>query len=131
MEITGQYRYEFIKVNPGKRRFGRRGYWYRCAACGKWCARPGSDRVYIPDDIKMEVDHIRPWSKGGSDELWNLQPLCKPCNRSKSNQQNADDKFKTVVNTILHPIDSTIGVGVRKAARQNKVLKKLGITKRK
>ncbi|MGX1586091.1 HNH endonuclease [Microbacterium sp. NPDC055502] len=27
----------------------------------------------------MEVDHILPWSWGGSDEFDNLQALCGPC----------------------------------------------------
>lgn len=35
---------------------------------------------------KLEVDHITPHSKGGSDELENLQCLCETCNRSKNNR---------------------------------------------
>lgn len=31
-----------------------------------------------------EVDHIVPVHKGGTDELHNLQPLCKPCHESKT-----------------------------------------------
>jgi hypothetical protein len=31
----------------------------------------------------LELDHIVPWSKGGGNELDNLQILCKPCNASK------------------------------------------------
>ncbi len=125
------YRYDFIKKNPGKKRFGHKGMWYRCASCGKWCGRPGNDRVTIPDDQKMEVDHIRPWSQGGTDEVWNLQALCKPCNRSKSADMSISDGFKNFGNTILHPVDSLIKAPVRKALRQNKVLKKTGLTSRK
>lgn len=125
------YRYEFIKAYPGKRRFGKKGYWYRCAHCGKWCARPGSDRVNIPDYMKMEVDHIRPWSQGGSDELHNLQASCKPCNRSKSASATAKDGMRNVGNAILHPVDTFIKTPVRKAVRNNKVLKKTGLVRRK
>lgn len=45
----------------------------RCAHCGK------------PLTIKaMHVDHILPRSQGGTDEILNLQPLCKQCNLGKS-----------------------------------------------
>ena len=43
------------------------------------CARCGSTQ-------KLEVDHITPWSKGGTHDEANLQALCKPCNRKKSNK---------------------------------------------
>lgn len=125
------YRYDFIKKYPGKKRSGRKGLWYRCANCGGWCGRPGNDKVNIPDDQKMEVDHIRPWSRGGTDEVWNLQALCKPCNRAKSNSMDFSDSMKSLGNTLLHPVDSLIKTPVRKALRQNKVLKKTGLTSRK
>lgn len=41
----------------------------RCVACGS------VDR--------LEVDHIHPVSRGGSDDPANLQVLCKSCNTSK------------------------------------------------
>lgn len=34
----------------------------------------------------MEADHVIPYSKGGKTEYSNLQILCRPCNRSKSNR---------------------------------------------
>jgi hypothetical protein len=126
-----QVRQEFIRHNPGVRRIGKKGYWYRCAHCGKWCGRAGGEHANIPDNELMEVDHIRPWSQGGSDSIYNLQPLCRPCNRSKSNNASFKDGVKGVGNAIFHPVDTFVSTPVRKATRNNKVLKGLGITKRK
>lgn len=119
----------FVQHNPGVRRLGHKGFWYRCAHCGKWCGRAGGEHANIPEASKMEVDHIRPWSQGGSDALWNLQALCKPCNRKKSNNPNLRDGLKMMGNNILHA--DGLKSGVRKSARNNAILKGLGITKRK
>jgi len=47
-------------------------YDYRCLACGKQFSFD-----------KLTVDHVIPISLGGSSNIDNLQPLCKPCNSSK------------------------------------------------
>ena len=98
MQSQSETRKQFIKANPGVRLPGYGGYWYRCANCGKWCGRQGSDNIVIPDDCKMEVDHIIPWSKSQCDALSNLQPLCKPCNRNKSANQSGFESTKAIVN---------------------------------
>jgi 5-methylcytosine-specific restriction endonuclease McrA len=36
--------------------------------------------------VDLEMDHIKPWSKGGKTELENAQLLCKHCNTSKGNK---------------------------------------------
>lgn len=43
---------------------------------GGRCRRCGSAR-------DLEVDHIVPFSRGGASEEWNLQTLCRRCNRRK------------------------------------------------
>ena len=45
---------------------------YKCVFCGR-----------SSKQIQLEVDHIIPFSKGGSTDLSNLQPLCLACNRGK------------------------------------------------
>ena len=55
---------------------------FKCQCCG---VKPSKD-----NDVTLEVDHIVPFSMGGSDNPDNLQALCYPCNRSKSNDYAFD-----------------------------------------
>ena len=45
-------------------------YGNKCLACG--------DTATV-----LEADHVVPLTKGGSDDISNIQPLCRPCNRRK------------------------------------------------
>jgi hypothetical protein len=42
--------------------------------------------VMTKDMVEMNIDHIIPKSKGGCNNLYNLQPMCAPCNTSKGNK---------------------------------------------
>lgn len=46
---------------------------YRCQMCG----------TSAKDGATLEIDHIHPVSKGGGNELSNLQVLCRDCNAGK------------------------------------------------
>ena len=51
---------------------------FRCVFCGK---SPATDI-----GIKLHIDHIIPFSKGGKTTLDNLQTLCQECNLGKSDK---------------------------------------------
>lgn len=50
---------------------------FRCCTCG---ASPS-----VTPGVVLEVDHIKPWSKGGETVIENLQTLCLACNQGKTN----------------------------------------------
>jgi hypothetical protein len=67
--------------------FVRAGKWWAVLARDKWkCLSCG--RSSREDGVLLEVDHIIPRSKGGSDDMINLQTLCKKCNIGKSNKDS-------------------------------------------
>ncbi len=73
------------KVRTTKRRSGLslRKRWAVLERDNKKCVVCGAS---AGDGVELEVDHIKPVSKGGSDELENLQTLCFDCNRGKADQ---------------------------------------------
>ena len=50
----------------------KKQYGYTCPCCGR-----------KEPDIQLTEDHIVPLSRGGSDYIENIQPLCNDCNRRK------------------------------------------------
>jgi len=50
---------------------------FKCVKCGN---NPASN-----PEVKLQVDHIKPYSKGGETIIDNLQTLCEDCNQGKSN----------------------------------------------
>ena len=49
---------------------------FKCCICGRSPA--------TTQGLELQVDHIKPWSKGGETTLDNLQTLCRDCNLGKS-----------------------------------------------
>jgi len=52
----------------------------RCRCCGS--------------TANIEYDHIIAFSKGGSNEACNIQLLCRPCNRSKSDNSHCGEHHR-------------------------------------
>ena len=48
---------------------------YSCCICGKGV-----------EDYDLQIDHIKPISKGGTNAMSNLQTLCEDCNKEKGNK---------------------------------------------
>lgn len=54
---------------------------FQCQGCGK-----------KEDKTQLNIDHIIPLAKGGSNDLSNLQTLCYQCNQRK--KANFDPRFR-------------------------------------
>lgn len=46
--------------------------------------------ILCGSNSNLQIDHIYPKSKGGSDTLGNLQVLCAKCNSKKSNKLTSE-----------------------------------------
>lgn len=79
----------------------RQREWNRKVLLNKFnscCAHCGDQVNLIHDDPKQAtIDHIVPLSRGGLDNIRNMQLLCNECNQAKGNQleQEITDAFQT------------------------------------
>ena len=82
--VSGTLRYEILKRAQ-----------FHCELCG------------ISADVKaLEVDHILPRNKGGSDDPSNLQALCFSCNAMKRDRDDTD--FRKVKESYKHRKDDCL-----------------------
>ena len=94
--------------------------WQRkCAYCDK-------------DNVPLEIEHIEPKSKGGSDRVSNLTLSCRVCNEKKGNISIKEflakktEKLRKILNQMKQPLKDAAAVNVSRYAIGNK-LKAFGI----
>ena len=66
---------------------------YRCRECGA-----------SKDETSLEIDHIVPVARGGTNDIGNLQTLCRECNRMKHTDTWVGGE--TDLETVKHELDS-------------------------
>lgn len=81
------YREAYFRAHPAV--LGK----YTCCKCKK---------RFKKEDI--DVDHIISKRLGGTDDLYNLQALCKHCNRSKRERTSGGEVAKTLIGAGLNGI---------------------------
>jgi 5-methylcytosine-specific restriction endonuclease McrA len=65
---------------------------FSCCYCGLFFVRPlhwNRIEALHNGEMFLEIDHIKPLSKGGSDNIENKQSLCQKCNNKKSDNYGA------------------------------------------
>ena len=48
---------------------------------------------------KYEVDHIKPLASGGTNDIDNIQLLCKSCHKEKSQREKEDGSYVRIIDT--------------------------------
>lgn len=66
-------------------------YGNKCSICGK----------EFNEENPSEIDHIIPCSRGGSDELYNLQLTCRRCNRGKRDMFIPQEVFESYIQKVI------------------------------
>ncbi len=85
---------------------------FTCQSCGKSPASyPELEIDAVP---KLEIDHFQPHSKGGSDDLENLQTLCFLCNRGKGNSEYLNHTIEEKIDNLLDVINPQIRGDIKK-----------------
>ncbi|MFP4133260.1 MAG: RNA-guided endonuclease IscB, partial [Halothece sp.] len=89
------------------------GYEVREYLLEKW----GRQCVYCSrEDAQLQIEHIKPKAKGGSNRIGNLTLACPECNQKKGDQDIADflsgkpDLLKRVLSTAPKPLSSASAV---------------------
>ncbi|NES70336.1 MAG: HNH endonuclease, partial [Okeania sp. SIO2D1] len=99
---------------------------YLLEKCGRKCAYCGAENV------PLEIEHIHPRSKGGSNCVSNLTLACAPCNQAKGNQDvkqflnGKPDLLKRVLVRAKAPLKDAAAINASRWALFN-ALKSTGL----
>lgn len=98
LSLEKGYRSTYVKRYKARKKgaFGShtRGEWDTLKAQYNWTC-PKCFRS--EPEVKLTEDHIIPISKGGSDNIENIQPLCLRCNCAKGNRESIRYLYKDVI----------------------------------
>lgn len=97
------YRETFFKHHKGVKFPFRRGTFYRCVGCGGWFNKSN-----------ITVDHRISKRLGGTDDIWNLQPMCRSCNSRKRERSSTSDMAKATIGATLNGNLGSLVGGVAK-----------------
>ena len=85
----------------------------KCAYCGK-------------ENVPLEMEHITPKARGGTNRVSNLTLACEPCNRKKGTKTAAEFGHPEIQKKAMMPLKDAAAVNITRKAVVN-VLKELGV----
>lgn len=89
------------------------GYEVREYLLEKW----GHKCVYCGDEnVPLEVEHIVPKSRGGTDRITNLTLSCNPCNQKKDNLTAEEFGYPDIQKQALNPLKDAAAVNAARKA---------------
>ncbi len=71
-------------------------------------------------DVPMEIEHINPRSRGGSNRISNLTLSCRPCNQKKGNQTASEFGHPEVQAQAKKPLRSAVAVNMTRREIQRR-----------
>lgn len=95
------------------------GYEIREYVLEKW----GRECAYChKTGVPLEIDHITPQSRGGSDRVSNLTLACRPCNQAKDNRTAAEFGHPEVQAKAKQPLHGAAAVNASRWALYRRLL---------
>lgn len=83
---------------------------YQCVSCKQWF-----------DKSDIDVDHRISKRNGGTDDLYNLQAMCKHCNRSKRERNSSKETAQTIIEAGVRGVmDNGLSGGIDNLANLGK-----------